>query len=112
MPRYAFVVGNGFVVDQRASSEIRRRDDDAARAFAIRSASYVVSCCGRLECGDSFNGDWRFRKQGKQLRKFRLHLGNVVTEIVEDLLRGSRNVFGIGFERRAECGKIREAFLL
>ena len=44
----------------------------------------------------------RFGKQGEELRKFRLHLRDVVAEVVEDLLRGGRNVFGIGFERRAE----------
>src|SRR6202035_3745749 len=94
----AFVVGDGFVVNQRASSEIRCGDDDAARAFAIRSAGYVMSCRGRLERGNGFNRDRRFGKESKKLRKFRLHLGDVVAEIVEDLLCRSRNVFGISFE--------------
>jgi hypothetical protein len=33
-----------------------------------------------------------------------------VAEVVEDLLRGCGNVFGIGFERGAERGEIGEAF--
>ena len=35
-----------------------------------------------------------------------------MAEIIEDLFRRSGNVFGIGFERGAERGEVREAFLL
>ena len=35
-----------------------------------------------------------------------------MAEVVEDLFGGCRNVFGIGFERSAERGKVREALFL
>src|ERR1035441_2132450 len=50
--------------------------------------------------------------RSEELGKLRLHLRDVVAENVEDLLRGSRNVFGIRFERCAEGGKVGEALLL
>src|ERR1035441_1318952 len=49
--------------------------------------------------------------RSEELGKLRLHLRDVVAENVEDLLRGSRNVFGIRFERCAEGGKVGEALL-
>src|ERR1017187_27340 len=94
----ALVIGGRFVVDQGAIREIGSGDYDAAGAFAIGSADDVVSRSGRLEGGDGFDGDGRFRKKGEELGKFRLHLGDVVAEIFEDLIGGAWYVFGIGFE--------------
>ena len=88
----AFVVGDRLVVDQRALREVGGGDDDAAGALAVRSAGDVVGCSGGLEGGYGFDGDRRLGKQSEELRKFRLHLGDVVAEVVEDLLR-----------RRSEC---------
>src|SRR5713101_3635729 len=93
----AFVVDNRLVVDQRAFREVGGGDDDAARALAVRRAGNVVGRSGRLEGGYGFDGDWRLRKKSKELRKFRFHLSDVVAEVFEDLLGGSRNVFGICF---------------
>src|ERR1700681_2102112 len=94
----AFVVRDRLIVNQRALREVGGGDDDAARALAIRRAGDVVGCSGGLESGYGFDGDWRLRKKSEELWKFRLHLGNVVSEVFEDLLGGSRNVFRIRFE--------------
>ena len=91
---------------------MRGGDHDAAGALAVRRAGNVVSRGGGLKVGDGFDGDRRLGKQGEELREFRLHLGDVVAEIVEDLLRGFGNVFRIGFQRGAESGQVGEAFFL
>src|ERR1700691_691198 len=108
MSRNAFVVGDGLVVDQRAFGEVRSGNDDAAGALAVRGAGDVVSCGGGLKGGYGFNRDRRLWKQSEQLRKFRLHLGDVAAEIIEDLLGRGRYVFGIGFEGSPERGQIGE----
>ncbi len=69
-----------------------------------------MSCRGGLKSGYGFDGDRRLGKKSEKLREFRLHLSNVAAEIVEDLVRGGRNVFGIGFERSPEGGKVGETF--
>src|ERR1022692_673049 len=94
----AFVVRNGLVVDERAVREVGSGDDDSTGALAIRSAGNVVGRGSGLEGGYRFDGHRRLRKKGEELRKLRLHLRDVAAEIVEDLLGGRRNVFGIGFE--------------
>src|SRR5271157_4098932 len=107
----ALVVGDRLVVDERALGEVGSGDDDAAGALAIRRAGDVVGCSGGLEGGYGFDGDRRLRKKSEKLREFRLHLGDVVAEIFEDLLRRGGNVFGIGFERGPERGQVGEALL-
>src|ERR1700675_2359292 len=94
----AFVIGDRLIVDQRALREVGGGDDHAAGTLAVRSAGHVVSRSGGLEGGYRFDGDRRLRKKCEKLRKFRLHLSDVVAEVVENLLRGSRNVFRIRFE--------------
>src|SRR5664279_5260777 len=94
----AFVVGDRLVVDQGAIREIRSSDYDSAGAFAVRGAGDVVGGSGGLEGGDGFDGDGRFGKEGEELWKLRLHLGDVVAIIFEDLIRGGWCVLGIGFE--------------
>src|SRR5208337_1263587 len=108
----ALVVGDRLVVDERALGEVGSGDDDAAGALAIRRAGDVVGCSGGLEGGYGFDGDRRLRKKSEKLREFRLHLGDVVAEIFEDLLRRGGNVFGIGFERGPEGGEVGEALFL
>src|SRR6266853_576266 len=98
----AFVVSDGLVVDQRALSEVGGGDDDAAGSLAVGSAGDVVGGGGGLECGDGFDGHWRSGKQSEELREFGLHLGDVVAEVLEDLLGGGGDVFGIAFERGAK----------
>src|ERR1700733_3108230 len=105
----AFVISNRLVINERALREVRSSDDDTARALAIGSAGDVVSCSSRLKGRNGFDGDWRLGKQREKLRELWLHLGYVAAEIVEDLLRRGRDVFGIGFERGAEGRKIGEA---
>ena len=94
----AFVVGDRLVVDQRALREVGGRNDDAPGALAVRGAGDVVRGSGRLKCGYGFDRDRRLWKKGEELRKLRLHLGDVAAEIVQDLLRRGRDVFGIRFE--------------
>src|SRR6266851_6614182 len=98
----AFVIGDGLVVDERTLSEIGGGDDDAAGVLAVGSAGDVVGGCGGLECGDGFDGDWRLGKQSEELREFGLHLSDGVAEVLEDLLGGGGDVFGISFERGAK----------
>jgi hypothetical protein len=66
----AFVVGDGFIVDERAVREIGSGDHDAAGTLAIGCASDVVGRGGRLEGGYRFDRDGRFRKQGEKLGSF------------------------------------------
>src|ERR1700691_6640493 len=94
----AFVVSDRFVVDERALGEVGSGDNNAAGALAIRGAGDVVSCSSGLKGRDCLDRDRRFREQSEELGKLRLHLGDVVAKIVEDLIGGCRNVFWIGFE--------------
>src|SRR5258708_39492672 len=93
----AFVVGDRLVIDQGALREVGGGDDDAAGAFAIRRAGDVMGCGGGLEGGNGFDGDWRLRKKSEELRKLRLHLGDVVAGVIEELLRRSRRGFWVVF---------------
>src|SRR6266404_227126 len=102
----AFVIGDRFVVDERAFRKVGGGDDNATGALAIWRASDVMRCGGGLKGGNGFDRHRRFREESEEFGKFRLHLGNVAAEIVEDLICGSWNVFGICFERRAEGGKV------
>ncbi len=104
-----FVVGDRLVVDERALCEVGGGNDNAAGALAVRSAGDVMGCIGRLEDRYGLDGHRRFGKQVEEPRKLRFHLGDVVAEIVEDLFRGGRSVFGIGFEGSPERGKIGKA---
>src|ERR1700722_3097460 len=93
----AFVIRDGLVVNQRAFGKVRSGNDDAAGPLAVWSAGDVVRRGRGLERGDRFDRDRRFWQQGEKLGKLRLHLRDVVAEIVEDLLGGTRNIFGISF---------------
>src|SRR5208283_272259 len=94
----ALVVSDCLVVDERAPRKVGGGHDDAAGALAVRSAGNIVGRSGRLKGGYGFDGDRRLRKQGEELRKLRLHLCDVVAEIVQYLLGRGRNIFGIGLE--------------
>src|ERR1700674_2148970 len=94
----ALVIGDRLIVDQRALREVGGGDDDAAGTLAVRSAGDVVGCSRGLEGWYGCDGDWRLRKKSEKLWKFRLHLGDVVPEVFENLLRRRWNVFGISFE--------------
>ena len=108
----AFVVSDCLIVNQRALREIRCRHDHAAGPLTVRRPGDVVSGGGRLKRRNGFDRHRRFRQQGEQFRKLRLHLRDVMAEIIEDLLSGRRDVFRIGFERRAERREIVESFFL
>src|SRR5579862_9438069 len=106
MSRNSFVVGDGFVINERALSKVGCCNNHAARTFPVGRACDVVSCCRGLEGGYRFDGDRGFGKKSKKLRQFRLHLRYVMAKIVENLFGRSWNVFGIGLERGAERGEI------
>src|ERR1700687_1238685 len=108
----AFVVGDRLVVDQRALGEVGGCDDNAPGALAVRRAGNVVGCSGRLEGGYGLHGNWRLRKKSEELRKFRLHLGDVVAEVFENLLRGGWNVFGIRFQGGSKGSEVGKALFL
>src|ERR1035437_6249498 len=108
----AFVVGGRLVVNERALGEVGGGDDDAAGVLAVRGAGDVVGGSGGLEGRYGLDRDRRFRKKSEELREFWLHLGDVVAEIFEDLLRRGGNVLGISFERGPERGQVGEALLL
>ena len=86
MSRNAFVVRSRFVVNERTLGEIGSGDNHTAGALAIGRPGNVVGCRSCLERRDGFDRHRRFRQQGEKLRKFGLHLGDVMAEIVEDLL--------------------------
>src|SRR5215831_13931724 len=106
----AFMIGNGFVIDERAVSKVGCSHYHAAGALAVRSARDIVSCRSSLERGYGFYGDRRLGQQVEKAWELGLHLGDVTAEIVKDLLRGGWNVFGIGFERSPESDQVGEAF--
>src|SRR6476619_521103 len=108
----AFMVGDGLVIDERAVRKIGCGHNDAAGSLAVRSSGYIVSCSGSLERRYGFYRDRRFGQQIEKPCEFGLHLGNVAAEIIKNLLRGGRNVFGIGLERSSVGGKVTEACLL
>src|SRR5260370_35075395 len=89
----ALVVGDRLVINERALGEVGGGDDDAAWALAIRGAGDVVGGSGGLEGRYGLDRDRRLRKQSEELRKFRLHLGDVVAETGENSARRS----GVGF---------------
>lgn len=90
------MVGNRLVIDGGTLGEVGGRHYDAARALAIWRAGDVMSGSRRLESRNGFDRDWRLRQEREELRKLGLHLCDVAPKIVEDLLRRSWNVFGIG----------------
>src|ERR1041384_1810630 len=108
MPRDAFVVSDGLIIDERAFGEVRRRNHDSARTLAIGSTSDVVGGCRSLKFWNGLDSHRRLGQQRKQLRKLGLHLRDVMPKIIEDLLGGRWDVFGIGLKRSAERGKIGE----
>ncbi len=86
MSRNTLVVRRGFIVDQRTLGKIRRGHYDTAGPFAVRRTGLVVGGHGRLEVGDGFHGDRRAWNEAEQLGQLRLHLGNVLAVVVDDLL--------------------------
>src|SRR5271169_2851217 len=108
----AFVVGDRLVVDERALSKLGSGNNDAARTLAVGRAGDVVGCGGGLKGRYRFDGDWRLGEKSEKLRQLRLHLGDVVAEIVEDLIGRGRNVFRIGFEKSPEGGEVGETLFL
>ena len=69
MPGDSFVIGDGFVVDQRTLGEIRSGHDDAAGAFAVRRAGDVVGGRRGLKGWYRFHGYRRLGEQSEQLRE-------------------------------------------
>src|ERR1700730_18658783 len=104
-----FVIGDRLVVNQRAVREVGRRNDHTSRTLAVGATGYIVVPDALLKSVYGFDGDWRLRENREELRKLRLHLRDVAPEIIYDLLRRSRDVFGIGLERGTVSGGIGEA---
>jgi hypothetical protein len=105
------MIGNGFVVDECALRKVGGRHDHAAGTFAVGRAALVVRGHGRLEFRDGFDGDRRAGNEAEQVGQPGLHLRDVAAEIIDDLLRGRRDVLGVGLERIAECRPVRKALL-
>src|SRR6476646_11353383 len=101
-----FMVGDCFVIEERAVRKIGCGHHDAAGSLAVRSSSYIVGCRRSLECRYGFYRDRRFGQQIEKPWEFGLHLGNVAAEIIKNLLRGGGNVFGIGLKRSSVGSKI------
>src|SRR5260370_33306769 len=91
----AFVVGDGFVVDERALGEVGGGDDDAAGTLAVRRTGDVVGGSSGLKSGYGFDGDWRLREECEEGREVRLHLGDVGAGGVEGFVCGGREGFWI-----------------
>src|SRR5258706_14485204 len=97
-----FMIGNGFVIDERTLGKVRGSDHHSARAFAVRRAGHIVGCRRGVEGGYGFHRDRRLGKKREQGWKFRLHLCDVAAEIVEDLFGGVRKVLWDCFLGAAE----------
>src|SRR5262249_12797150 len=106
MTGYALVIGNGFIIDQRALRGIRDRNNDAARTFSVRRALDIMGCGGFGEIGNRFHSYRRFRQQSEQLRKLWLHLIDVVLVVIQNLLLPGRLPLGIVVDRVAKAGQI------
>src|SRR5438309_18955 len=100
MSRDTFMVGNGFIINERAISKVGSGHNNAAGSLAVRSPGYIVSCRSGLECRYGFNRNRRFGQQVEKPWQFRLHLPDVAAEIVKNLFCRLWNVFGIRLERR------------
>src|SRR5512141_1136386 len=96
--RDALVIGNGFVVDERALRVIGCGHNNASRALAVGGTSHVVSGGRSVERWNRLDRDRRLRKQGEKFRQLRSHLRDVVSKVIENLLGGGRNVFRIGLQ--------------
>src|SRR5450631_1849695 len=98
MAGYAFVICDGFVIDERALRKVGHSDDHAAGAFAVRRAGLVVRGVRRLKSRHSLNGDRRAGNEAEKIRELWLHLRDVLAKVIDDLLRGGRLVLGVGLE--------------
>jgi hypothetical protein len=94
----ALMVSNGFVVNERTIGKFGGSHYDAARTLAVGSARDIVRCGRGLERRDSLDGYGRLREESEELGKHGFHLSDVVTKVVQDLVRGRGYVFGIGLQ--------------
>ena len=111
MSRNALMIGRGLIIDQPAMRKIGRGDADASRTLAVGRAGLIVRGGARLKRRNGFDRHRRAGNVAEQFRQLRLHLRDVLAEIIENLLGRSRDVLGIGLQRIAERGDIVEALL-
>src|ERR1019366_2436114 len=108
MPGYALVIRDGFIVDEGALAEVGGGHDHATRALAIWRAGLVVRGHGRLEIRDGFDSDGRAWDEAEQFGKLRLHLRDVLAEILDNLFSGGGYVLGLVFsDSRTEARSVK-----
>src|SRR5438445_2344145 len=95
MARDTLVVGLRLVAEQFSMGIVGSSNDDASWPRSIRGAKNIVSGIVRLGGGHSFHSQRGFREHSEEFRKAWLHLANVATEILHDLIRRFRYVFRI-----------------
>ena len=99
MSRDALVIGRGLIIDQPAMREIGRGDADASRTLAVGRAGLIVRRRAGLKRRDGFDRHRGTGDVAEQLGKLRLHLRNVLAEVIQNLLGRSGDVLGIGLQR-------------
>ena len=67
---------------------------------------------GLVEVGDGLDGHRRLRQQAEELRQLRLHLVDVLLEVVDDLVLARRLLLRIAVDRGAEGGEVLVALRL
>ena len=102
----ALMIGNGLVVDVAAVGGVGDCNGDAAGTLAVGCSALVVGCGRSLEGRDGLDGDGGFGQEVEKLRQVRLHLGDVLAEVLDDGFSGDGLVPGVVFDVVAEAGEI------
>src|ERR1700747_3480810 len=89
------VIGGRFISNEAAMRKVVGGDDHPAGSFAVRSSDLVMGCHRRLESWNRLNRHGCAGNIGKELWQLGLHLPEVLTVLIEDLLSGGRNVLRI-----------------
>ena len=72
------------VVDVAAVGGVGDSNGDATGTPAVGGSTLIVRCSGCLEWWDGFDSDGGFGQQVKKLWQVRLHLGDVLAEVLDD----------------------------
>src|SRR5207245_11336247 len=106
MARDTLVVGLRLVAEQFSMGIVGSSNDDASWPRSIRGAKNIVSGIVRLGGRHSFHSQRGFREHSEEFRKAWLHLANVATELLHDLIRRFRYEFRITIERGTKAAQV------
>src|SRR5579872_222245 len=111
MSGHALVIGNCFVADEASLTEVGDGYDHAARALAVRCSGLIVRGITGLEVRHRLDSDWRAWQEAEQPGQLRLHLVDVIAEILHDLAGRYRAIFRVVPDSRAEYSEVVETLV-